>query len=211
MARIRSSLSYANVMATIALFLALGGGAYAAVKLPKHSVGTKQLKKGAVVSSKVKNGSLLNRDFKAGQLPRGLPGAKGDQGPAGPKGDQGPAGTVPGFVSTNGTVKLSAGESRTIWAYGPFTITGTCTDEGGPGFRMRLSAASTEANSALYGTEGTSNPDVDTVTNVGFASDFNTNIDFAAPSGAALDVVEQIGVHSLGADCWVAGFGVGQG
>jgi hypothetical protein len=40
MARIRSCLSYANVMATIALFLDLGGGAYAALQLPKGSVGT---------------------------------------------------------------------------------------------------------------------------------------------------------------------------
>ena len=31
MTRIRSGLSYANVMATIAVFLALGGGAYAAI------------------------------------------------------------------------------------------------------------------------------------------------------------------------------------
>ena len=52
MARIRSSLSYANVIATIALFVALGGGAYAAITLPKNSVGAKQLKKNAVVSSR---------------------------------------------------------------------------------------------------------------------------------------------------------------
>lgn len=214
MSRIHSSLSYANVMATIALFLALGGGAYAAITLPKNSVGTKQLKKNAVVSSKVKNQSLLKRDFKAGQLPRGSRGPQGPQGLQGlqgPKGDQGPAGTVPGLVTTNGTVKLSVGESRTIWAYGPFTVTGTCTDLTGGNFQMRLSAASTEANSALYGTEGTSNPDVDTIAGTAYNEDNNTNIDFAAPSGAALDVVEHIGVHSLGADCWVAGFGIGQG
>ncbi len=114
-------------------------------------------------------------------------------------------------MTTNETVKLSVGESRTIWAHGPLTVTGTRTDLTGGNFQMRLSAASTEANSALNGIEGTSNPDVDTVTNTGHAEDFNTNIDFAAPSGAALDVVEHIGVHSLGADCWVSGFGIGQG
>ena len=41
-------LSYANVMATIAVFIALGGGAYAALKVPKDSVGNKQLKNNAV-------------------------------------------------------------------------------------------------------------------------------------------------------------------
>ena len=33
-------LSYANVMATIALFIALGGGAYALTTLPRNSVTT---------------------------------------------------------------------------------------------------------------------------------------------------------------------------
>jgi hypothetical protein len=67
-------------MATIAVFLALGGGAYAALKLPKNSVGSKQIKANAVRSSKVKNGSLLADDFKAGQLPQGAKGDKGDPG-----------------------------------------------------------------------------------------------------------------------------------
>ena len=67
--RITPKLTYANVMATIAGFLALGGGAYAATHLGKKSVGTKQLKNNAVISSKVKDGSLQAGDFAAGQLP----------------------------------------------------------------------------------------------------------------------------------------------
>jgi hypothetical protein len=67
----RPHLTYANVVATLALFLALGGGAYAATQLPNNSVGTNQLKKNAVISQKVKDGSLLATDFKSGQLPRG--------------------------------------------------------------------------------------------------------------------------------------------
>jgi len=88
--RLRSKLSYANVVATLALFVALGGSAFAAVALTRNSVKSKhigagQVKrsdigKGAVNSSKVKNLSLLAKDFKAGQLPAG---AKGDQGPPG--------------------------------------------------------------------------------------------------------------------------------
>jgi len=47
-------LTYANVMATIAVFLTLGGGAYAAsLTLPNRSVGTEQLKNGAVTPAKV--------------------------------------------------------------------------------------------------------------------------------------------------------------
>jgi hypothetical protein len=55
--RFRPKLSYANVMATIAVFIALGGSAYA-FHLGKNSVGTKQLKKNAVTGAKVKNHSL---------------------------------------------------------------------------------------------------------------------------------------------------------
>lgn len=78
---------YANVTATLALIIALGGTSYAAISLPTNSVGSKQLKKRSVTNSKlrpnavtsatVRNGSLRAKDFKAGQLPAG---------PAGPAG-----------------------------------------------------------------------------------------------------------------------------
>jgi hypothetical protein len=85
-------------LALLALFVALGGTSYAAVKLPRNSVGTKQLKRNAVISSKVKDRSLLARDFKQGQVPRGatgpqgLPGVQGPRGIQGPKGDKGEKG-----------------------------------------------------------------------------------------------------------------------
>jgi hypothetical protein len=82
--RLRSRLTYANVIATLALFLALGGAtAYAASTLGKNSVGTKQLRKNAVTGAKVKDGSLMVGDFKKGQLPVG---ERGPQGVAGAPG-----------------------------------------------------------------------------------------------------------------------------
>jgi hypothetical protein len=56
--KMRPKLTYANVMATIAVFLALGGASYAALKLPKNSVGTKQIKKNAVTTAKIKDGAV---------------------------------------------------------------------------------------------------------------------------------------------------------
>ena len=45
-------------MATIAVFLALGGGTYAATQLHKNSVGTKQLKNSAVSEAKIADGAV---------------------------------------------------------------------------------------------------------------------------------------------------------
>jgi hypothetical protein len=53
-------LTYANVTVTIALFVALGGTSYAAFSLPAGSVGTKQLKNGAV--TKGLSVVFVNRD-----------------------------------------------------------------------------------------------------------------------------------------------------
>jgi hypothetical protein len=87
------------VVGLVALFVALGGTSYAAINLPKASVGTAQLKNGAVSAQKVKSnaigsgkvrdGSLLAKDFKSGQLPAG---ATGPAGPAGPQGQPGAQG-----------------------------------------------------------------------------------------------------------------------
>jgi hypothetical protein len=92
-ARLRSHLSYANVMATVAVFVALGGSSYAALTLEKNSVKSKHIAKGqikradiaagAINSQKVANFSLRRDDFRVGQLPAG------PQGPPGPKGDPG--------------------------------------------------------------------------------------------------------------------------
>ena len=60
--------SPALVISLIALFIALGGTGYAALKLPRNSVGTRQLKNNAVTSSKVKNGSLTGADLKSGSV-----------------------------------------------------------------------------------------------------------------------------------------------
>jgi hypothetical protein len=56
--RIRARLSYANVMATLAVFIALGGAAYAAVTIPPKSIGTKKLKDQAVGTAQLKPESV---------------------------------------------------------------------------------------------------------------------------------------------------------
>jgi hypothetical protein len=84
--------SFASVVSVMALFVALGGTSYAAVKLPKNSVGASQIKTASVSSSDVKNRSLRQIDFRAGELPAGPQGQQGIQGPQGEKGDKGEPG-----------------------------------------------------------------------------------------------------------------------
>jgi hypothetical protein len=64
----RPRLTYANVMATVAVFIALGGTTYAALKLPKNTVGAKQLKKNAVTTAKVKKEAITAAKLKKGTL-----------------------------------------------------------------------------------------------------------------------------------------------
>src|SRR4051794_5933018 len=90
MRRLQNRLTYANVTATLALIVALGGTSYAAFTLPRDSVGAAQLRKGAVRSSEVKNSTLQAIDL-SGKARRVLRGARG---PAGPAGAQGPAGAA---------------------------------------------------------------------------------------------------------------------
>jgi hypothetical protein len=90
MKRLRAGLTYANVVASLALFAALAGGtAFAAAQLEKESVGTKQLKKEAVTPAKLSKGAKA-----AITGPKGATGAQGPKGDTGARGETGPAGAT---------------------------------------------------------------------------------------------------------------------
>ncbi len=87
---IRSRLTYANVVATLALVVALAGGtAFAASQmLPRNSVGAKQIKKEAVGAGKLKNGAVTGPKIAAGAV-------------TGPDINLGTLGPVPSSVNAN--------------------------------------------------------------------------------------------------------------
>jgi hypothetical protein len=64
----RRRLTYANVMATLALFIALGGASYAVVNIPPNSVGTAQLKPHSVGTGQLKNGAVGSDQLKRGSV-----------------------------------------------------------------------------------------------------------------------------------------------
>jgi hypothetical protein len=115
----RRRLTFSNVTAGCALFIALGGTSYAALTLPRNSVGSGQLRKGAVTSAKVRDRSLTAADFKPGTLRAGERGAAGERGraaPQGPKRDTGPVGpagsTGPRGPSFGGAITRASGQLR---------------------------------------------------------------------------------------------------
>jgi hypothetical protein len=143
------------VIALIALFVALSGASYAAVSLPRNSVGPLQLKPNAVIaakinanavtaakiaakavtaakiapsavdSTKVKNGSLLSADFAADQIP---PGPKGDPGTPGVSGLQLVSGTAQtGTGNHSATATCPTGKKAISGGYNTSGISGTPT------------------------------------------------------------------------------------
>jgi len=95
MRKVLDRLSYANVTATLALFIALGGTSYAVSTLPRNSVGSDQLRanavgggeirRHAVKSSDINDRSVRLRDISKGAR-KALTGHVGPIGPAGPPG-----------------------------------------------------------------------------------------------------------------------------
>jgi hypothetical protein len=67
MRSIRRHLSFANAMSVLAMFIALGSGAYA-VHVAKHSVGSPQLKKNAVKEKKIANGAVTQKKIADGAV-----------------------------------------------------------------------------------------------------------------------------------------------
>ena len=105
MRRFRPQLTYANIMATIAVFAALGGSSYAAITVTgKHvrnnSLTGKDVKNNSLGSGDVKNRSLQRKDFKRGVLPGG-PGA---------------GGSAVAYAYINDNATLDADKSRNIAA-----------------------------------------------------------------------------------------------
>jgi hypothetical protein len=107
------------VIACLALLLVLGGTGYAASQaLPRNSV----------TSVQVKDRSLLARDFKAGEIPRGPAGPAGAAGPAGPAGPAGTGGTAAikwalvradgGIAAQSGGITLAAKPSAGTYVLG---------------------------------------------------------------------------------------------
>ena len=114
LSRVRARLSYANVTASLALFIALGGTTYAATSLPRNSVGSKQIRTNAVGATEVRRNAvrsteIRNRSIKLTDVAlsarNSLRGNQGPQGPAGPAGTADRAAINSGGAKVSGTAR----------------------------------------------------------------------------------------------------------
>ena len=106
----RRRLTYANIVATLALFIAISGGtAFAASKL----ITGKQIAKGTITAANIKKNTLSSKLFAKGVLQSGPKGATGAPGPTGATGATGAAGSAVAYgavvINSVGNPVLQAG------------------------------------------------------------------------------------------------------
>ena len=133
-AKLRFTLNYANVMATIAVFVALGGTSYAVAtgsidsrEIKNDSIRGKDIRNNEVSSRDVRNGSLLAEDLKPFRLPLGPPGPPGPRGPVGATGSTGAKGSpgAQGPPGISGLQRIGPVESS-ISSVSPKTVVARC-------------------------------------------------------------------------------------
>jgi hypothetical protein len=210
--------SPSTAVALLALFVALGGTGYAAVK-----INGKSIRSGTITGSKFKNKTLSGNKLRSNtltgrQIKESTLGSvpKADvattAGTANAVAGGVAAGFVPrGKVLDTDLLKLpaigtDAGSSplKTVFTSGPFTLQAACWNAPAGKTAIRLRITSTEAGSIANNQmlpvdetdeEVTRDPD-------------DAGVALAAPSGATLFSSVYYGIKTLGADCLVAVDGV---
>ena len=153
MGRLRDRITYANVMATIAVFVALGGTSYAV-----KQIGSREIRDNSIRSRDVHNRSLLRKDFKSGQLLRGRRGARGLRGATGKTGRTGRTGRrgrtgapgVSGLITASADSSLDSNNKSATAACpsGKRALGGGATLKSGPADKIALSFSGPDGNPA---------------------------------------------------------------
>lgn len=140
------------LIACLALFVALGGGAYA---VSKANVTSKQIKNGSVKGKDLKNDTVTGKQVKEESLGQVPSAASSDT-----AGDSTRVGGVE--VINVQPFTLTNGQTRELFKRGAFTLTASCSiNEGGQDFARVLIATSVD-NAAFDGDDAETDLDVAT-------------------------------------------------
>lgn len=143
--RLRKKLTYPHVVATLALFLALGGGAAWAIK--QGSIGSRELEDAGVRSIDIKDDGVKGKDILESSLGQ-VPDAAALQG-------QGPDAFVPASSDRRFFARLSFGQSADVLQAGTLKLTAQCLqnitdDSGNPNRDVARLVISTSQNGAVF-------------------------------------------------------------
>ena len=150
---------YSDVVATLALFLALVGGAYAVVKAPKNSVTSKSVKNDALKGIDVRDDALTGADLaesSLGEVPTAAAAGRAESAAAADNAARATtAGTADRVAGTSPcrspVIDMVEGDPRErICASGPFTLTADCSDNLG-NTQATVLIQTTESNSFARG------------------------------------------------------------
>lgn len=219
------------VISVLALFVALGGSAYAATKIgtkniKNNAITSAKIKKNAVTTAKIKNGAVTGAKVNAatlGTVPNATHAATADSASKATDATNAVNATNATNATnfsryfTSGLKKASVGQSLTVATVGPFTFKGHCIDEGTENFLAEVTVETSAPhsffnsnNSEFY--EGELEPGEEhLVTEYNAESTgpewegwygYYNEFAAASPDGNfVLQGYSNSGVHAFGADC----------
>jgi hypothetical protein len=225
--RVRTHMTFANVVSLLALSVALGAGSYAVGAIPGKDgkiTACYQKTRGTlrVIDTNKKKCSKRERTLTWSQKgPAGQQGPLGQQGPAGQKGDkgdQGAAGSPGGQVSKISYLADIGSATTTIYENSDFRITAACNNTTGPNAIMRpkadhgawtQSVSASNTTSALYSQVPDTNVASPTLIQFFNLPEEAGTITYVSPAGARITTITYL-VNYLFAtrDCVFAGTAV---
>jgi hypothetical protein len=193
--------SPALVISMAALFVALGGTTYAATSLPKNSVGTAQLKAGAVTKKKINKKTI--RGLKSNRGPQGLKGDTGAQGIQGVKGDTGPRGPSDAYTESTPFTGIQVPAGR-------YAVIATVSESGATGLVSQSCHLSALVNGSFMPLDAntvsatTSSGTTDVVNPLQATGTFDTATEFVlgcatSSAGGTVSVVPKLTAIQVGA------------
>ena len=210
----RLRVNHATVVAYLALFIALGGSAYAVTRingqviidrsipgnrLARHTVGAQELKTRLGVT--VRRALIADRVADVHLAGEATSRARARIASTG------------GTSSTGGLVGLMAGQSQTLFTAGPFTLSGRCTADPSGGFRTVVDVTSSVGGWVTTGA-ATPNPagvpvqiDDDSASVSQFVP--GPSVVLAAPGSSVSLADITLGENVLGFDCVIDAVAIG--
>jgi hypothetical protein len=212
--------SPALVISVLALFVALGGSAYAAKK-----IGTKEIKANAVTTGKIKKNAVTTSKIKK----EAVTGAKIKESSLGPVPNATHATNADNSTNavnatnfsryfTSGIVKVSVGQTASLGTIGPFSFFVRCIDLGAGDFEVESFATTSQAGSNISSEEeeyyesdfdpgeesevGYSDSSTSSlVTNYGYGGYYSGFYAASADGKTLLSGEVNNAVHTYGSDC----------